>query len=171
MSEQLIEPRVRYEEQIKALPCVSKRTKIYSLSGTVREGNMARILLDNYQNGILETKDCYLNFTCSPTFKGTNIAGAAAATDVLARDPTIPIQQIPIFRNLNTAATLIQKVEVLVNGVSICVMDNYNMINQILRKKTRKQLCEQIMQLHSKLHGLRVATGLKISALKQEQEV
>ena len=45
------------------------------------------------------------------------------------------------------------------------------MINQILRKKTRKQLCEQIMQLHSKLHGLRVATGLKISALKQEQEV
>ena len=48
---------------------------------------------------------------------------------------------------------------------------NKNMINQILRKKTRKQLCEQIVELHSKLHGLRVATGIKISALKQEQEV
>ena len=46
-----------------------------------------------------------------------------------------------------------------------------NMINQILRKKTRKQLCQQIMQLHSQLHGLRVATGIRISALKQNMEV
>ena len=130
MSEQLIEERVRYEEQIRALPCVSKRTKIYSLSGTVQSGNQARILLDNYQNGILETKDCYLNFVCNPVFKGTNIAGDTTADQV--RDPTKPTQHIPIFRNLNTAACLIQKVEVLVNGVSICVMDNYNMINQVL---------------------------------------
>ncbi len=134
MSEQLIEPRVRYEEQIKALPCVSKRTKIYSLSGTVRSGNVARILLDNYQNGILETKDCYLNFTCNPVFTGAGIAGAVVSTEpaVTARNPEIPSQQVPIYRNYNTAATLVQKVEVLVNGVSICVMDNYNMIAQAL---------------------------------------
>ena len=123
MSEQLIEPRVRYEEQIKALPCVSKRTKIYSLSGTVRSGNVARILLDNYQNGILETKDCYLNFTCNPVFTGAGIAGAVVSTEpaVTARNPEVPSQQVPIYRNYNTAATLVQKVEVLVNGVSICV--------------------------------------------------
>lgn len=124
MSEQLIEPRVRYEEEIKALPCVSKRTKIYSLSGTVKQGNQARILIDNYQNGILETKDCYLNFVATPKFTGTNIAGAD--------NQDVPGNHVPIYRNLNTAECLIQKVEVLVNGVSICVMDNYNMICQTL---------------------------------------
>jgi len=48
---------------------------------------------------------------------------------------------------------------------------NRNMINQILRKKTRKQLCQEIIQLHSQLHGLRIATGIRISALKQNMEV
>ena len=84
---QLIEPRVRYEEQIKALPCVSKRTKIYSLSGTVNKGAQARILIDNYQNGMLSTKDCYLNFTANPTFQGTGIAGSAAAVGASDSSP------------------------------------------------------------------------------------
>ena len=127
---QLIEPRVRYEEQIKALPCVSKRTKIYSLSGTVNKGAQARILIDNYQNGMLCTKDCYLNFTANPTYEGTGIAGDATSTPV--RDPTVASDHIDIYRNLDTANCMIQKIEVLVNGVSICVMDNYNMISQIL---------------------------------------
>jgi hypothetical protein len=127
---QLIEPRVRYEEQIKALPCVSKRTKIYSLSGTVNKGAQARILIDNYQNGMLCTKDCYLNFTANPTYEGTGIAGDA--TSVPVRDPTVASDHIDIYRNLDTANCMIQKIEVLVNGVSICVMDNYNMISQIL---------------------------------------
>ena len=132
---QLIEPRVRYEEQIKALPCVSKRTKIYSLSGTVNKGAQARILIDNYQNGMLSTKDCYLNFTANPTFQGTGIAGSAAVVGppaIPARDPTLATDHVDIYRNLDTANCMIQKIEVLVNGVSICVMDNYNMISQIL---------------------------------------
>ena len=48
---------------------------------------------------------------------------------------------------------------------------NRNIINRILRKKSRKELCQEIIQLHSQLHGLRVSTGIRISALKQNMEV
>ena len=46
-----------------------------------------------------------------------------------------------------------------------------NIMNKIVRTKTKWQLANEIMDLKSKLHSLRVSTGIKISKLKQEMEV
>ena len=47
----------------------------------------------------------------------------------------------------------------------------YDRVNGIVRNKTKWQLANEIMDLKSQLHGVRVSTGLQISKMKQEMEV
>tara|TARA_R100001443_G_scaffold95974_1_gene102513 strand:+ start:1328 stop:1504 length:177 start_codon:yes stop_codon:yes gene_type:complete len=47
----------------------------------------------------------------------------------------------------------------------------YDKLNKVVRNKTKWQLANEIMDLKSQIHGVRVSTGLQISKMKQEMEV
>ena len=111
----MIEPRVLFSPDSEGLSKKTQRHKFFAVGGDTTGGNISRIRIDNMYNSILCTDESYLNFTAEITARTL----ADASTDVFYLSP-------------NAAQNCIKKIEVLTNGASICVMDNYNSVASVL---------------------------------------
>jgi hypothetical protein len=126
MTSLYIEPSLRLEERQLPLPYSSRRSKFFAVSNSTRQGNISRILVDNLQNCILQTSDVYLNYTVQADLVST---GANSATPVT--DKGLFLEKDVVLGD-NAAQLLIQKLEILSNGVSILSCDNYGEIQTML---------------------------------------
>jgi len=126
MTSLYIEPTLRLEEKPLPLPYSSRRAKFFAVSNSTRQGNISRILIDNLQNCILQTSDVYLNYTVQADLVSTGVNSATPPTDkglFLEKD---------VVLTDNAANLLIQKLEIMSNGVSILSCDNYGEIQTML---------------------------------------
>ena len=113
-----IEPRVRYEPKPLPLPHSTQRMKFHALAGDTSGGATSRILVDNLQNSMLATDECYLNFS---------VQGNIDCLDVNASSDAQTI-----YLNHNGATNCIRKLEVIHSGNSILTCDNFNMVASVL---------------------------------------
>ena len=111
----IIEPRVLFSPDTEGLPKSTQRHKFFSVGGDTSGGNISRIRIDNMYNSILCTDESYLNFTAEVTAR----TKAAATTTAFYLSP-------------NAAQNCIKKIEIITNGASICVCDNYNSVASVL---------------------------------------
>jgi len=113
-----IEPRVRYEPKPLPLPHSTQRMKFHALAGNTAGGSTSRILVDNLQNSMLVTDECYLNFSVQGDINATDVSSSTTPT--------------PIYLNQNGATNCIRKLEIIHSGNSILTCDNFNMVASVL---------------------------------------
>jgi len=115
MTTTMIEPRVLFSPDTESLSKHTKRLSFQSVGGDTKGGAVSRIRIDNVINSILCTDESYLNFTAEITASTT---GPATSTKY--------------FLSPNAGQNCIKKIEILTNGASILVCDNYNNCASIL---------------------------------------